>query len=140
MTAARDEARKLAEKVKARLRWDGGDHGNPYAVLDALVVLVDEAMTGWDECRRIGSHRASEVEDLKARVVQLQQERDQLAEALARAAFVAEHLHAMIPQDAWRDSGGDDGQGHYEGDFHAEKVAVEIAEWAALAASRRAGE
>lgn len=59
-----------------------------------------------------------------------------LAEALSRAAYVSEHLHAMIPRDVWRDSGADDGQGHYEGDYRAEQVLTEIQGWeAALAES-----
>lgn len=48
---------------------------------------------------------------------------------LARAAFVAEHLHAMIDTETWRATGGDDSQGHYEGDVHAERVAQEIETW-----------
>lgn len=52
-----------------------------------------------------------------------------LEATLKRAAFIAEHLHAMIDQDTWRNSGGDDGQGHYEGDHHAEQVAEEIRSW-----------
>lgn len=62
--------------------------------------------------------------------------REQLLEqALARAAYVAQHLVEMIDQDTWRASGGNDGQGHYEGDYHAERVVDEIEEWAALAAN-----
>lgn len=57
----------------------------------------------------------------------------QLEEGIARAAYVAEHLVAMMDRDAWRATGGDDGQGHYEGDYHAEKVDAEIKEWRALA-------
>lgn len=54
---------------------------------------------------------------------------------LARAAYVAEHLHTMIDRDTWRSTGGDDGQGHYEGDHRAEQIAVEIGEWKALSVS-----
>lgn len=55
-----------------------------------------------------------------------------LANALARAAFVAEHLHAMIDADTWRASGADDKQGHYEGDFHSERIVLEITLWKEL--------
>jgi hypothetical protein len=44
----------------------------------------------------------------------------QLKVMLKRATFIAEHLFQMISQDVWRDSGGDDMQGHYESDYHAE--------------------
>lgn len=57
-----------------------------------------------------------------------------LRKKLARAVFLAEHLHAMVPREVWRDSGGDDGQGHYEGDYHAEQTTAELKELAALAA------
>jgi hypothetical protein len=56
-----------------------------------------------------------------------------LQKALKRAAYVAEHLFAMIDRETWRDNGADDGQGHYEGDYHAEQVRDEIAGWKALA-------
>jgi hypothetical protein len=58
---------------------------------------------------------------------------DELQEALRRAAFVAERLMQMIDPQTWRDTGGDDAQGHYEGDYRAEQTAAEIAKWKALA-------
>ena len=54
-------------------------------------------------------------------------------EALRRAAYVAEHLMQMIDPETWRLEGGDDMQGHYEGDYRAARLAEEIKEWAALA-------
>jgi hypothetical protein len=48
---------------------------------------------------------------------------------ILRAAFVAENLHGMIDRETWRASGGDDMQGHYEGDYRAEQIAAEIKEW-----------
>jgi hypothetical protein len=48
---------------------------------------------------------------------------------LARAAHIAEHLFAMIDRQAWRDTGGDDGQGHYEGEYRAAKIEEEIRSW-----------
>jgi hypothetical protein len=35
----------------------------------------------------------------------------------------------MIDPQTWRDSGGDDGQGHYEGDYRAEQIHAEIESW-----------
>jgi hypothetical protein len=62
-------------------------------------------------------------------------------EALTRAAWVAQHLYAMIDRETWLSSGGDDGQGHYEGDYWAEQIVEEIRGWAALASpSPGAGE
>ncbi len=52
---------------------------------------------------------------------------------LARAAMLAEHLHAMIDKETWRATGGDDSQGHYEGDVHAENVLRQIESWKELA-------
>jgi hypothetical protein len=48
---------------------------------------------------------------------------------LERAAYIAEHLFQMIDPQTWRDSGGDDGQGHYEGDYWAEQTWEEIESW-----------
>jgi hypothetical protein len=35
---------------------------------------------------------------------------------------LARQLFQMIPREVWRDHGGDDGQGHYEGEYHAEQI------------------
>lgn len=74
-----------------------------------------------------------QLEDLGVVLYRLTVSADGTVEALratlARAAYVAEHLHAMIDRDTWRASGGDDGQGHYEGDYRAEQVACEIVSW-----------
>jgi hypothetical protein len=59
---------------------------------------------------------------------------------LKRAAFLAEHLWQMVSPETWRDTGGDDGQGHYEGDYHAEQTRIEIQELAARAALGVEGE
>lgn len=52
-------------------------------------------------------------------------------EQLSRAVYLAKNLLGMIPGQVWRDQGGDDGQGHYEGDYYAERVATELDELAA---------
>ena len=43
-----------------------------------------------------------------------------------RMTTVADGLLSMVPQEVWRASGGDDQQGHYEGDYRAEQLACEI--------------
>jgi len=60
-------------------------------------------------------------------------ELERLRSTLLRAAYVAEHLMGMINRDTWRTSGGDDGQGHYEGDYRAEQLQQEIKDWVSLA-------
>lgn len=54
---------------------------------------------------------------------------DALVAERDRARHLAKHLFLMVDQKAWRDSGGDDGQGHYEGDYHAERIGEEIRSW-----------
>lgn len=44
-----------------------------------------------------------------------------------RLLHIAEHLFAMVPDDVWRATGGDDGQGHYEGDYRAAGLRDELA-------------
>lgn len=39
---------------------------------------------------------------------------------------LSHQLFNMIPREIWRDQGGDDGQGHYEGEYHAEQIEQEI--------------
>lgn len=66
-------------------------------------------------------------------VVELLDRVNTLERTLDRAAFVAEHLTEMIDPQTWRDFGGDDGQGHYEGDYRADQTAAEIEKWKELA-------
>lgn len=47
---------------------------------------------------------------------------------LQKAVYLLEHLFPMIDQETWRATGGDDSQGHFEGDYHAEKVWQDILE------------
>jgi hypothetical protein len=58
---------------------------------------------------------------------------EELREELASAASTAGHLMQMIDPQTWRDNGGDDGQGHYEGDYRAAQVANCIERWRVLA-------
>jgi hypothetical protein len=64
----------------------------------------------------------------------------ELEDALRRATFLAEHLMQMIDRETWRATGGDDGQGHYEGDHHEAEVARELKDLAALASPERTKE
>ena len=56
-------------------------------------------------------------------------EAEMLLAVIARATYVAEHLWQMVDRETWRAAGGDDGQGHYEGDYYAEQVRLEIEAW-----------
>lgn len=67
--------------------------------------------------------------DLSENIIELLDEIDRLRELVTRAEYLALHLHSMIDRETWRSTGGDDGQGHYEGDYHAEKVEREIRSW-----------
>ena len=62
------------------------------------------------------------------RIAALEARLAEAGRALRRTVYIAEHLFQMVPQETWRDSGGDDMQGHYEGDYHVEKVREELAE------------
>ena len=61
-----------------------------------------------------------------------ERENGRLRANLADAAELAGHLFQMIDPQTWRDWGADDGQGHYEGDYRAEKVAEQIKRFRAL--------
>lgn len=102
-----EQAEQLARDLH-QWRFPDGDHAPadecPGCVMDSLVAEL----------------RTAEAENARLR------------EALARAAYVAEHLFQMIDKDTWRATGEDDGQGHYEGDYRAEQIAEEVKSWAAL--------
>lgn len=52
-----------------------------------------------------------------------------LIEERDKARHLAKHLFQMIDHKTWRATGGDDGQGHYEGDYRAAGIEEEIRSW-----------
>ena len=46
-----------------------------------------------------------------------------------KARHLASHLFQMIDRETWRATGGDDGQGHYEGEYRAAGIEEEIRSW-----------
>jgi hypothetical protein len=75
----------------------------------------DENWRGYEEMRHAWVEKNSALADAR--------------NALERATNVAEMLWMMVDRETWRDTGGDDGQGHYEGDYRAEKLIEEIRSW-----------
>lgn len=72
---------------------------------------------------------ASSTEELRATTATLIETNQALAttrQALTRAVYLAQHLYQMIDKETWRAMGGDDGQGHYEGDYRAEQIGEEL--------------
>ncbi len=84
----------------------------PLDELTKVIAHLEDYDGDWENAARLGR--------VAARLRALEEEK-------ARAVYLAEHLFQMVPAQAWRDSGGDDGQGHYEGDYFAEKVRDELA-------------
>jgi hypothetical protein len=147
VTAARDEARKLAEKMRPFLARDGEAHG----ALDALVALVERAERERNKHAQAELHWYSKHEAAEARVVQLQQERDQLAEALRDQGV--DPVDYILTRPSWEErreaakclfaaSVMADGYGKPEtaAKFRAAAESLKTGDLAALAASRRAGE
>jgi hypothetical protein len=91
-------------------------------------------------CTSAQESRQRLIEELRASVhlhlldlnpvlfLQAANEIEALAEDKARAVYIAEHLFEMVPREVWRDAGGDDGQGHYEGYYWAETTRKELEE------------
>jgi hypothetical protein len=71
---------------------------------------------------------ADRNEDLLGSLLVRRTRIDELRKILARAAYVAEHLFQMIPQEEWRAHGAEY-MGQYEGDYHAEQTRLEIEKW-----------
>jgi len=86
---------------------------------------VVELQENWD----------AEVTELRDRLAAAEARVEALTEALRRATYLAEHLFQMTDRETWLATGGDDGQGHYEGDYRAEQLLQELRSLAALAAA-----
>jgi hypothetical protein len=103
-------------------RHSAGDVHGVSVKPSQLLALLDEV----EESRRVIALCAADTTaaDLAQDIEFLKAERDH---RLERLLDIAEHLFQMVPREVWRDSGGDDGQGHYEGDYRAEKLYEELA-------------
>lgn len=75
----------------------------------------------WAMTRHAEWYRASE-----ARAEAAERDLATAREELRGTVKLALQLHAMIPREVWRSQGGDDQQGHYEGDYHAEYIETQL--------------
>jgi hypothetical protein len=75
---------------------------------------------------RDGLHRESLALELEAEKHNHKKDNTHLVSQRDQLLSLAEHLWQMIPREVWRDHGAE-WMGHYEGDFHAEKVREELA-------------
>lgn len=100
-----------------------------------LAEEVEHARSTRDKTREAAKvtirNMASALERSQQKNRDLAAEVERLRDVAKRAIYLAEHLFQMVPREVWRDTGGDDGQGHYEGDHRAEQTAAEIAALAA---------
>ena len=71
------------------------------------------------------------VVEAKNELLSLEEQLESARADSARAVYIAENLFQMIDPQTWRDSGGDDGQGHYEGEYRAEQLREELVSLAA---------
>jgi hypothetical protein len=90
------------------------------------LALTEKQRRIFEELAKLNaSERADKAEAERDR---LREELKTTRKNLKRATYIAEHLWQMVDQETWRSTGGDDGQGHYEGDYHAEQICIEIQE------------
>ena len=90
-----------------------------YAITKALDLRLDQLGNGWTEGAKA----------ILAQIEAIADEADRLARERDRARHLARHLFEMVTFEQWRDTGGDDGQGHYEGDHRAAELEEEIRSW-----------
>lgn len=93
----------------------------------SLTEHVRKFMEEGEDC--IGSERVAssdERDGLKRDYQAAIEELDTLERLLERTVWIAEHLFQMIDRATWRSTGGDDGQGRYEGDYRAEQMDQEL--------------
>lgn len=100
------------------------EHGDYIVPLSILLLAA----------RRERDEAQAAAENFEVEAVIARRERDEAREALRRLAYIAGHLFQMVDRETWRGTGGDDGQGHYEGECRAEALEREIRELAVLAA------
>lgn len=72
------------------------------------------------------AHRDSLLLELEAEKRNHREDNAYLIKQRDRLLDLAEHLWQMVPPDEWRAHGAE-WMGHYEGDYHAEKVREELA-------------
>lgn len=90
-----------------------------WLVVEALDLNPADLPAGWGNATK----------PILTRVEAIVDEADRLARERDRARHLAKHLFAMVTLEQWRDTGGGDGQGHYEGDYHAAELEEEIRSW-----------
>ncbi len=129
--SAAEQAQELAAKVReavghiARGCASGRSH-SPLSYQQTITQDLDELVALASRATRL----ETEAElwcDQEARLNVAYSEIADLRKRAFRLLFIAEHLFEMVPRDTWIEQGGDDGQGHYEGDYHAEQVRDELA-------------
>ena len=102
---------------------------NPEGGYEALARLT-ERLEAAERERKNAEDRANASDLIRGkwetRSVSAEQRVEELREALRRAVSIAEHLFQMIDPQTWRESGADDGQGHYEGDYRAEQIREQL--------------
>jgi len=130
------------------IRWDKLNPARREDIKDALVRVeraehrAELAEIALDEVKELSIRRLREAEERRTEAIQTAaraMEAKFVAERLLaeaqererRLLYLAEHLFQMVPQSVWRDTGGDDMQGHYEGDYHAAKLQEELAQYRA---------
>lgn len=84
-----------------------------WLIIKALDLNPAELPAGW----------GASTTPILNRIEAIVDEADRLARERDRARHLVVHLFRMITLEQWRDTGGDDGQGHYEGDLYEAFVA-----------------
>jgi hypothetical protein len=103
-------------------------------VLDALAARLEAETRRADEAEQSREEADRRWSRSEARLEAETRARENAERELIGTTKLARQLWGMIPKDVWRASGGDDMQGHYEGDYHAEMIRDRLD--AALAAAR----
>jgi hypothetical protein len=135
-TQARLDALTAERHAEIAAEHEARGAGTPswaQARADVLAAELEQA----NENRMFASQMIADYREAKECA---EAELERVTAALRGAAETASHLLDMIDRETWRETGGDDGQGHYEGDYRAAKVAEYIHGWLALAGDARAAQ
>lgn len=115
------------------------EHEDALAALDRIERLVTYMEDDLHEAARGLAFLDEQLRATETERAALQRLAEEMETALERTLYIADHLFEMVPQSVWRDAGGDDWQGHYEGDYHAEQTRGELASYRAVLSAREEG-
>lgn len=125
------EVLKAGDMTATSAQWEGAFKAEKKRAnrLQEQLAIAERERDEATEAHRLINLGWNDAMEAKRR---LQEQLEVARTDAARAIYLAQHLHQMIPQEVWAREHGAEWMGQYEGDYHAEKVRDELIATAAL--------